>query len=289
MKYHVLFRGPLSSCNYGCEYCPFAKRDETHANLEEDRQGLDRFLNWIAAQGHCRFGVLFTPWGEALVRKWYQRALVALTHMPHVERAAIQTNLSCDLDWLIDAQRDRLALWTTYHPTEVARAQFVAKVLHVRSRQTRISVGVVGLLEHFAEIAQLRQELPCDIYLWVNAYKRTADYYTDEQVLWLTTIDPYFPTNNRHHASRGEPCAAGETSFTVDGSGIMRRCHFVGAPIGSICSPDWEAELRARVCPNATCGCHIGYVHLKTLKQGLIYGEGLLERIPAAWMARQPR
>ena len=30
----ILYRGPLSSCNYGCEYCPFAKREESRAELE---------------------------------------------------------------------------------------------------------------------------------------------------------------------------------------------------------------------------------------------------------------
>src|SRR6266849_6054884 len=67
MIYRVLYRGPLSSCNYACGYCPFAKRAETHAELEDDRRALDAFLKWIAEQRHRRFGILFTPWGEALV------------------------------------------------------------------------------------------------------------------------------------------------------------------------------------------------------------------------------
>jgi hypothetical protein len=89
--------------------------------------------------------------------------------------------------------------------------------------------------------------------------------------------------NNINHASRGEACATGETSFTVDGQGTMRRCHFVGDAIGSIHSPDWEAALGGRSCPNATCGCHIGYVYLKSLRQEAVYGENLLERIPLQW------
>ena len=128
MKYNVLYRGPLSSCNYGCAYCPFAKRDETHDQLAGDREALDRFLAWIAAQTHCQFGVLFTPWGEALIRRWYQRALVFLTQLDHVHRAAIQTNLSCNFDWISECRLDRLALWTTFHPTEVIRATFLTRV-----------------------------------------------------------------------------------------------------------------------------------------------------------------
>jgi len=280
MKYHVLYRGPLSSCNYGCDYCPFAKRDETHAQLEGDRQSLERFLTWIAGQSDCRFGVLSTPWGEALIRPWYQQALVALSHLPHIDRAVIQTNLSCGLNWIEESCRDRLALWTTFHPTETDRARFVAKVRQVHDMGVRLSVGVVGLREHFNEIACLRDELPGDVYLWVNAYKRIRPYYAADEADWLTGIDPYFPTNNQNHVSLDEACGAGETSFTVDGAGVMRRCHFVGTPIGSIHAADWQNALRPRTCPNATCGCHIGYVHLGRLRQAIVYGDSLLERIP---------
>lgn len=283
MTYHVLYRGPLSSCNYACDYCPFAKRQESYAELEGDREGLARFLAWIAAHKECCFGVLFTPWGEALVRRWYQRALVELTHHDHVARAAIQTNLSSGLDWVEECRLDRLALWATYHPGEVDRHVFVSRVRNLHERGVRLSVGIVGLREHLDAVAAMRQELPAATYLWVNAYKRQADYYTPDEAEFLARIDPYFPINNQRYPSQGQPCGAGETSFTVDGDGVMRRCHFVGQPIGSIHDADWQRALRPRPCPNATCGCHIGYVHLKRLQQGVIYGDNLLERIPLTW------
>ena len=44
--------------------------------------------------------VLFTPWGEGLTRSWYRDAMVALSHLPHVDRVAIQTNLAARVDWL---------------------------------------------------------------------------------------------------------------------------------------------------------------------------------------------
>jgi MoaA/NifB/PqqE/SkfB family radical SAM enzyme len=285
MRYNVLYRGPLSSCNYGCAYCPFAKRDETHADLEGDRVALERFLQWIAAQSDCRFGILFTPWGEALIRRWYQEALCFLTHLPHVESASIQTNLSCGLDWVDRCARDRLALWATYHPSEAARAPFVAKVRSLHERGIRLSVGVVGLREHFDDIARLREEIPAQIYLWVNAYKRESGYYQDGETHFLTAVDPQFPTNNWHHASQEKACWAGESSFTVDGQGRIRRCHFVETPIGSIHDRAWRAGLRPRSCPNQTCGCYIGYVNLKPLEQSTIYGDGILARIPLAMIA----
>jgi MoaA/NifB/PqqE/SkfB family radical SAM enzyme len=282
MKLAILYRGPLSSCNYACGYCPFAKRRESFADLRGDRAALRRFVAWAAEQPHD-IGVLFTPWGEALIRRWYQDALVELTQLPHVWRAAIQTNLSCKLDWLPRCRTAKLGLWTTYHPGEVPMERFVANVLMARRLGVRLSVGVVGLKEHLPAIERLRGLLPGDIYVWINAYKRTPDYYTEREVDFLTAVDPLFPINNRRHASRGAACAAGETVFTVDGAGDLRRCHFLPEVLGNIYEGDWLAALQPRPCARATCGCHLGYVHLERLGLGRLFGDGILERAPQHW------
>lgn len=283
MNLSILYRGPLSSCNYACDYCPFAKRTETPAELARDRACLERFVCWAGTRTSDRIGVLFTPWGEALVRKWYQDALAALTRMAHVAKAAVQTNLSCKLDWVEECDRAKLALWCTFHPSETTRERFLAKCRELLARGVRFSVGVVGLKGHLAEIAALRGDLPPDVYLWVNAYKREADYYTPEMVAELTRIDPLFPLNNTRHASRGEPCRAGASVISVDGDGTVRRCHFIKEPIGNIYDADFERCLRERPCANATCGCHIGYVHLDRLKLHDTFGDGVLERVPLGY------
>jgi MoaA/NifB/PqqE/SkfB family radical SAM enzyme len=278
----ILYRGPLSSCNYACAYCPFAKRQETAPELRTDRDALERFVNWVAARSaDDQLGILFTPWGEALIRRWYQEALIRLTRLPQVRRAAIQTNLSCRLDWVEACDKERLALWATYHPTEVSRSRFQAQCLELDRRRVRFSVGVVGLKEHFGEIEALRRELPPHVYLWVNAYKQEPDYYDPGEIDWLEAIDPLFPINNRHHPSRGKACRAGRSVIAVAGDGTIRRCHFVKDPLGNIYEAGWEEALVERPCPNATCSCHIGYVHLDELKLYGVFGGGVLERIPA--------
>jgi MoaA/NifB/PqqE/SkfB family radical SAM enzyme len=279
----ILYRGPLSSCNYACDYCPFAKRTETPAELDRDRACLERFVAWVAGRTGDAVGVLFTPWGEALVRRWYQDALAALTNLPHVRKAAIQTNLSCKLDWVEACEKSRLALWCTFHPTETTRERFLGKCRELLARGVRFSVGVVGLKEHVSEIEALRRELPADVYLWVNAYKREPDYYPPELVEELTRIDPLFPLNNTYHASRGEACRAGASVIAVDGDGTVRRCHFVKEPVGNIYAPDFADCLAERPCPNAACGCHIGYVHLDRLRLYDVFGDGVLERVPLGY------
>jgi MoaA/NifB/PqqE/SkfB family radical SAM enzyme len=289
MNLSILYRGPLSSCNYGCVYCPFAKRRESREELMADRRALERFTAWVSARTLDSIAVFFTPWGEALIRRSYQRALAALTAMPHVRRAAIQTNLACRLDWVTDCNernRQKLALWATFHPTEVRRARFVAQCKELALLGVRVSAGVVGLREHFDEILALRAELPESVYVWVNAYRREPDYYTEDDVRLLESVDPLFRVNTRSYPSLGASCRAGLDVISVAGDGTARRCHFIDTPIGNIYEEGFDEALKPRPCTNQTCRCHIGYVHLDYLELDKVFGAGILERIPEGWPAR---
>lgn len=277
----ILYRGPLESCNYACRYCPFAKRKEYREAHEADRAALGQFVDWVETRRDDRLSVLFTPWGEALIHRRYQEALVRLTGMSNVDRAAIQTNLSCRPDWAEDCDREKLALWVTFHPSQTTRERFLRKCQELDRRGVRYSVGVVGLREHFGEIEDLRRELPAHVYLWVNAYKRRPNFYTPQEIDTLTSLDPLFPSNLRSHPSRGRECLTGESVITVDGAGDVRRCHFVHRILGNIYRPGWEAVLTPRRCPRPTCDCYLGYAHLPHLRLEDFFGDGLLERVPA--------
>ncbi len=277
----ILYRGPLSSCNYACGYCPFAKRRESAAELLADRRALERFVAWAEGRAGDRLSVLFTPWGEAITRPWYRRALATLTRLPHVERAAIQTNLACGLDWVERCDKAKLALWATYHPTQIRRVEFVERCLDLDRRGVRFSVGVVGLKEQLDEAEALRRELPPHVYLWVNAYKAGLGDLLAEEARRFEAIDPLYPINTVRHPSQGLPCRTGRSVISVDGDGTIRRCHFVRDPTGNLYEPDFEAALVERPCPAPTCSCHIGYVHLDQRNLYPVFAGGILERIPA--------
>jgi MoaA/NifB/PqqE/SkfB family radical SAM enzyme len=277
----ILWRGPLSSCNYDCPYCPFRKRPIDKEELRRDERALERFLGW-AERHDGPLSVFFTPWGEALVHAHYQEALVALSRLPHLRRAAIQTNLSARLTFLSRAQQGRVGLWSTYHPGEVRLERFVAKAMEARGAGARISAGVVGQLHHLEEIEALRRALPRDVYLWINAVRGVT--YDDDTRARLHAVDPLFAVNlARPYPSLGRACRAGETAISVDGDGVVRRCHFLPEVLGNLYEDELSQMLRPRPCPKETCDCHIGYVHLDELRQYDVYGEGLLERIPSWW------
>jgi len=289
MKLTVLYRGPLSSCNYGCEYCPFGKWKHTEEELARDRADLERFLSWAESRTQDTLAVFFTPWGEALIWPWYQEALARLTHLPHVERAAIQTNLSCKLDWVPRCKTEKLGIWATYHPEWGKRRRFVAQCEALSALGVRHSAGMVGFVRFAEEAEALRRELPPDTYLWINAVKDGKEKpYTPEEVARFSQVDPLFPVNNTRHPSLGRACRGGASVISVDGEGTARRCHFIPEPIGNIYAPDFDAALQPRPCSKQTCGCHIGYVYLEYLELDRVFGSGILERVPTAPLRRAP-
>jgi hypothetical protein len=276
----ILYRGPLSSCNYGCAYCPFAKRHETAAEHAVDAAALSRFGAWCLERMSAPLKVFFTPWGEALTQPRYQELMTKLSHAPHVTRVAAQTNLSARLDWVEDADRTKLGIWATYHPDWTPFDRFVTQCERLIELEVRFSVGVVGFPAHRPHIDAVRRALPSSVYVWINAVKKLAPTYTADDLAFFESVDPLFRLNLTPHPSRGESCQAGETVISVDGDGIAKRCHFIPTPIGNLYDEGFETALQPRACTNATCGCHIGYVHLDYLELGKVFGAGLLERVP---------
>ena len=227
----LLYRGSLASCNYDCHCCPLAKRRDTRATLARDAAELARFVDWVGQRGHAsparEMRVLFTPWGEALVRRHYRDALLRLASMPHVNQVAIQTNLSGPLSWLEGAPGGKLSLRCTYHPDQTTLAAFTARCRRLREIGIRFSVG--------SWLRASRAALPEDCPVWLNAYdSRPRGHYGAQEMAWLEQIDPWFRYSHSPGGSRGRGCRTGEDVVSVDGDGEVKRCHFVSERLGNL-------------------------------------------------------
>lgn len=121
--------------------------------------------------------------------------------------------------------------------------------------------------------------LPDDVYLWVNAYKDKPDYYTNEDVSFLSDIDPHFAVNTLDYESLGQACSAGSHVFYVQGAGLVKRCYKDRSVIGNLYRDGLDGLSAIRSCRMKVCDCYIGYIHMPQLKLQEIYGSGLLERI----------
>ena len=278
----ILYRGPLSSCNYDCGYCPFAKHHETAAELAVDRKSLEQFVEWVLSRQNDRLSIFFTPWGEALTRPWYHDAFAKLSHCGHVAKTAVQTNLSFHLDWLSKCDLRRLGFWCTFHPSQTNRKEFLQQCKKLYDQCVSFSVGMVGLKEDINEARSLRAELPDDVYMWINAYKDEPDYYEESDIQAFASIDPRFHDNLANYPSLGKSCDAGSRVVSVNGNGDVSRCHFIKEKLGNLYKTEITEMLSPRRCTKQTCECHIGYVHMPELQLHKIYGEGILERVPSA-------
>lgn len=276
---NILYRGSLASCNYDCTYCPFAKTKDSRAALQYDRECLEKFVNWVSQQNR-KIAILFTPWGEALIRKYYQEAIIKLSQLEQVQKVSIQTNLSSNLAFLEKTNKSKVALWTTFHPTETSIEKFLQQCNQLKKKRVKFSVGIVGKRENFDYVQELRSALPDSIYFWVNAFKRIPDYYSKKDIEFLNKIDPLFNLNNTIYKTKGKACFAGEKSISIDGEGNITRCHFIKNKIGNIYHNSLEEILKPTNCSNESCRCYIGYFNLKELELTKVYGEQILERIP---------
>jgi MoaA/NifB/PqqE/SkfB family radical SAM enzyme len=288
MSLLVLFRTRLEWCNYTCGYCPWnatVQRVPAEA-FREDEARLKRILDRVAELPDA-VEFFITPKAEYLVLPYWREAVGRLLALPQVERVTVQTNLSFDVRaFLNQVDLSKLALWTTYHPTEVSEDELEtlhAKWRLLQDRGVPFSVGIVGTHENLPHMQRLRQRLDPSVYLWVNAYQRRLNYYTPEQLVAIRSVDPYFDLNNQYFPSRGRPCTAGQRAVYLDDEGDLRRCFFVGDVIGNLFRDDWRRLDAPRSCPRDTCHCYVGHMHIVELDFRWIYGKYLAARIPRAW------
>lgn len=295
MSLLVLLRSRLEWCNFTCGYCPWnatLNRVEAGA-FRDDARRLDRLLARIA--GLPRPVEFFiTPKAEYLVLPYWREAVGRLLALPQVRRVTVQTNLSFDLAAFLDRiDATKLALWTTYHPGELDDA--AARRLEQRwqlllARRVPFSVGLVGTRENLAHLEALRQRLDPRVYLWVNAYKREAGYYSDEERRRIRRVDALFERNERDYASLGQPCTAGQRAVYLDDEGDLRRCFFVGEVIGNLFRDGWATLPAPLGCPQTSCRCYVGQMHAVELDFRAVYGDYLAARIPHAyhpWLERR--
>jgi hypothetical protein len=253
--------------------------------MARDRIQVQRFVQW-AVHSPKRLDILFTPWGEALVRKHYREALLRLSHADAVTRVGIQTNLSLSPHWLHEARVSRVKLWCTYHPDQVRLSLFLRRVQVLLDLDVQFSVGMVAQLEQLDAIRAMRAALPASVYLWLNAWDgRPADYYSATDVAHLSDIDPHFPFNLAPSKSLGAHCRAGHTALSVNGEGQVRPCHFLSTDLGNLYDGSFLAQLRAQPCSNSRCDCYIGYA----LREDLPWSADLLRLVAPQRIQAPPR
>lgn len=279
----VLYRGSLKSCNYRCSYCPFSKHRTSDRELETDRIQWLRFCNSLAdkAAWQKTGAVLVTPYGEALIHSWYWEGLARITGLEHIEAAGAQTNGSFPVKQCLEyfdaagGRREKLRLWITFHPEMILVSDFADRCRLLMKEGILFSVGAVGVPDNIHLLRQLRQELPSDIYFWINRMDGCKRPYTPEETAAFQKIDPFFSQELLRRTSDVGQCTH---RFFVEADGTFRYCNISRTRAGN-----WyelPQDNPPSTCGRNACTCYLAYGGRKDYKHLFTFGRYPLFRVP---------
>lgn len=267
------YRGSLESCNYVCGYCPFSKNPQSSSKeLEKDKENLVEFVSALIDKenGISReCAVQIVPYGEALIHKYYWQEMARLSRSPLIEAVGAQTNLSFDIDTMINTFLEnngiinKLKLWCTFHPSMVTIDKFLSQCNKLLVYNINYCAGATADPGQINNIRILRRCLPDKIYLWVNKLDGLGRRYTNEEIAAFTDIDEYFSLELKHHKSNINKCI---DSCFIEAGGAAKRCN--------ICSPSASS-----VCTRKTCSCYLSYCN-QSLPEMVFFGKYPSFRIP---------
>lgn len=256
-KVEYTYRGSLKSCNYTCYYCPFSKKKATSEEINRDRKELADFF--INLDNSSKKNIFITPYGEALIHKYYREEIEKNILRDDIENIGIQTNLSLDVvSWLegmksTNLPLDKINLWITCHFEQTDYKKFLSKINHIY-RDINISVGVVGIPEDYDKILKLRKDLPREVYLWINEYSKIMGEYSQDLIEKFQSIDPIFYRKNEIDFSKS--CSCGGESFFVEGSGKVKLCNRNPRILGNFYK---KSYFQRKGCTKKNCDCYLTF------------------------------
>lgn len=254
----IYYRGVLKSCNYHCGYCPFGKTLNPVRPSERDRAALKRFCDKVTESE--RVGVMFLPYGEALIHPYYLEQIGRLSRESQVRFVACQTNLSFAVNTLANhaVRPDKLKLWCSFHPSQTSVDAFTGQCQRLMDYGVEFCVGAVGDPEAIGVIRQLRSRLPQDTYLWINDMDGKRKAYTEAEREAFTAIDPLFGLELEKRSADLKVCRAGDESLYVDGKGDVYACNISRGRMGNVYDGE-VLRLSQRVCKAKACSCYLAY------------------------------
>ena len=284
-KLQVYYRGCLQFCNYACSYCPFCKKTKSENNIKRDKEQLMRFVDRME-QLSFSGAVQIIPYGEGMIHDYYWDALAKLSRLPGVDRVGIQSNFSFSVDGFVtrlqreQAKLEKICLWGTFHPEQTTVSAFQSQCHRLQKAGIRFSVGVVGVPGQMETIQELRDAIPKESYMWINALEGAGRPYSQEEKEEFRKIDPFFEQELRRLPADVEDCGG---TYFVRGDGRMYACPISQVVIGDFYQIQTMEELyemeKKRTCRSRFCHCHLAYNNRKK-ESNQMFGSYPAFRIP---------
>lgn len=281
---NICFRGSLSSCNYSCSYCSFAKSRFCETELVKDKESLNRFCDFIDSTDFKNdISIFLTPYGEGLIHPYYVEAIARLALNPKCRLISCQTNLSFNADAFIERLKasnvnlSKVKLWASCHPQMVSIDEFVNKVNQLKA-SIDLCAGIVAIPEDLQNVLELRKRLPKDIYMWVNAKEKEKTRYTDSQVKSLIQTDPLFSRELQKYRFQDGCCHAGTDSVFIRANGDVFPCHINKNRLFNIYTN--SGPVLPFQCDKRFCDCYLAYSHRFDSGLDRYFGDDTPVRVP---------
>lgn len=268
------YRGYLTSCNYSCEYCPFSKRKMTAEQEKKDREALEKFLCQMETETE-EHALQIVPYGEALVHPYYWEAMAKFSRIKTEVYTGCQTNLSFPVEKMISVyescggEKQKLRLWCTFHPSMTSVDAFVRQCRKLGQAGISYCVGVVGDPDILSVIEKLREELPEEVYVWINRMEGRRKRYTEKEIQKFQRIDPYFRLELQHLRADSSKC---RKSVFQEAGGSRYFCNLHAAQAG--------ADADHHSCNRKECSCYLAYCNRTDVKELIFFEPYPAFRIP---------
>jgi len=287
MVRQIYYRGSLRFCNYSCSYCPFSKEKKSRRQLEGDERELFRFVELIG-QKKFEGAIQIIPYGEALIHRYYWRALAQLSRMPEIEAVGAQSNFSFVTTEMLEefekagGQKEKLRLWGTFHPEMVSEQNFLGNCHQLQDAGILFCAGSVGVPENLPRLQRMREGLDPSVYFWINKMDGLGRNYSREEIQAFSALDPYFPLELRHYKADPKHCGS---AFFCDGKGDVYACNRCRRKLANLYAGDsgkalWHITEDNRKCQKRECDCYISYCNRDDLDEMASFGPYPAFRIP---------
>lgn len=283
----IYYRGSLRFCNYSCSYCPFSKEKGSQRQLEEDERALFRFVERI---GETKFlgAVQIVPYGEALIHRYYWRALGKISQLPQIEAVGVQSNFSFSVEQMLEefekagGEKENLRLWGTFHPEMVSEQDFLRVCHQLKEAGILFCVGAVGVPENLSLLIRIREKLDPAVYFWINKMDGLGRKYTREEIQAFSALDRYFPLELRHYRADAAHCGS---ALFCDSKGDVYACNRCRHISGNLYTEHSGGTLfqipeNDRICDRRECDCYISYCNRNDLEEMDAFGPYPAFRIP---------
>ena len=279
----IYYRGKLNSCNYTCSYCPFGKKSHPTSKMR-DKQAWSRFITAIEQWEGETLQLFVIPYGEALIHRYYREGIIQLASLPQVTGISCQTNLSFPADeWLNELRTapaliNKIKVWASFHPEMTSVEKFVRQLHTLHNAGIQVCAGAVGNPLAKNILADLRNTLSPDIYLFINAMQGLKSPLSNEDIRFFTQLDNLFEYDLRNAPAQWENCSGGRSACFIDWKGDIFACPRSKVKIGNLYrSQKLDTSLS---CQRKVCDCYIAFSNLTNHPLHSIMGKGTFWRIP---------